>query len=153
VGDQMGCWRGGRWFGEAQTHVSYPYNTPNGGDPSYARGGFLSGMAFVFSDGTEQSVGVVDGSDGARVDAYTFAPGEALINYTVATTVNPATYQYYAPPPIASPFQPGSTSRDNDPSSAPWNQVACGVAIGTSTGKQFYFNGIPDANNDLVDNW
>ena len=142
MGDQMGCWRGGRWFGEAQRSQSAMDTLLEGGDPSYAKGGFLSGMAFVFSDGTQQSVGIVDGSDGARVDAYIFAPGEALINYTIATTVNPATYQYYGPDVAV---QAGSTTGDNQASTAPWNQVACGVAIGTSTGKQFYFNGGPEA--------
>ena len=134
-------------FGEAQTVLSVADIVLSGGDPSYATGGFLSGMAFVFSDGTEQSVGVVDGSDGARADSYTFALGEALINYTIATTVNPNTYQYYGPD-VA--FQAGSTTLGNDASLAPWNQVACGVAIGTSSGKQFYFNGKPEAQADNI---
>ena len=60
LGNNLGCYKGGNNFGDR-------YN-----DPSYGVGGFLSGMVFTFSDGTKQSVGTVDDSNGAVSSAYDF---------------------------------------------------------------------------------
>ena len=138
LGSEMGCWPGGIRFGDAGSW-----------DDAYLskRGGLISGIAFLYSDGTEQSVGSVLTDDGIFVDTYDFQDGERLAEYSVATTVNPNGYWAKDRHDLDWLDIPGhiinggsallyyETSGDNGAGS-PWNQVGC---VPAEVSKAFLF--------------
>ena len=133
LGNELGCWAKGIRWGDIGENGDIQYLLQDTGviGPEDKRGakigGLISGIALVYNDGSEQTVGSVDDTEaGVSVDAYDFQDGEHLAEYSVATVVNPNGFWSEDDTSVSGFLGPYwkfyDTSGDNG-NGSPWNQV------------------------------